>query len=344
MPEMNPPEGPQSPQPSGKSKPWPNVWMITTFAVLAIFAASMFITSGGITGAFSATVSPQQAGQNTINFINNKMLAGQATATLVNVTEKNGLYLVNFKIENQTYSAFVTKDSRYLLQMVADMNKASTPATSVTKSNTPIVQFFVMSFCPYGQQAEAGLKPVAELLGSKAIFEPHYVIYNGYCGYGMDPSTCKASDFAQYCLVNESYCSLHGVAEVKEDVRQMAIFKLYPDKFWTYVDYVNTNTNVGNIETTWKDAAKAAGIDAAKVEDYVKANGISMLDSEVALNKQFGVQGSPTIFINGVSYNGGRAASDFQAAICNAFTTVPSECSQTLNSTASSPSGSCTTG
>ena len=32
-----------------------------------------------------------------------------------------------------------------------------------TKSDKPEIKFFVMSFCPYGNQAEAGLEPVYQL-------------------------------------------------------------------------------------------------------------------------------------------------------------------------------------
>lgn len=350
MPEMNPPEGPSGPQPTGKSKPWPNVWMITTFAVLAVFAVSMFLTmqnNGGITGAAFATVPAQQIGQKTVDFITNDVMGGQSTATFVNITEKNGLYFVTFDVEGKAYSAYVSKDGKMLFPQVLDMTQVSSPAqteASTQKSDNPVVQFFVMSFCPYGQQAEAGLKPVAELFKGKAIFEPHYVVYNNYCGYGKDPSTCKAADFAQYCIDDGKYCSLHGVAELNEDVRQMFIYSNYPDKFWTYVNYVNTKCSVSTVDTCWKDAAKVAGLDTVAIENGAKANTEKYVAAEQALDKALSVQGSPTIFVNDVSYSGGRAAENFKAAVCAAFTTSPAECSQTLSGNSSTASGSCATG
>jgi len=349
MPEMNPPEGPSGPAPTSKGKPWPNLWMITTFAVLAIFAASMFLTSqngGGITGAAVSVVPANEVAQKTVAFITSEVMGGQSTATFVNVTEKSGLYLVTFSVEGQMYSTYVTKDGKYLFPQSLDMNEVTkTPAkTAVEKSEKPLVEFFVMSFCPYGQQAETGLGPVANLLGSKATFEPHYVIYNNYCGYGVDPSTCTQAQWASYCYDNRSYCSLHGINELKEDLRQMAIFKLYPGKFWAYVDYVNTKTTLENIETAWKDAAKANGIDVAKIESYVTANGKAMAAAESALNQQLGVQGSPMIFINGVEYSSNeRSPAAFQTAVCDAFTTAPAECGQALSGNASAASGSCNT-
>ena len=142
--------------------------MITTFAVLAVFAASLFLSTqngGGITGAFSAAIPAQQAAQKTLTYINNNLLGGQSTATLVNVTEKSGLYLVTFKVDTQMYSTYVSKDGKLIFPQSLDMTQTSAP-TGQTQSQTqpatsavPTVQLFVMSFCPYGQQAEEGIAP-----------------------------------------------------------------------------------------------------------------------------------------------------------------------------------------
>jgi len=348
MPETNPPEGPSGPQPSGKSKPWSNVWMLATFAVLVVFAASMFMVTqngSGITGAAVSVVPANEVAKKTVAFITSDIMAGQSVATLINVTEKSGLYVVTFEVDDKVYSAFVSKDGKFIFPQSLDMTAAATapPAAEVKTAAVPIVKFFVMSFCPYGQQAETGLKPVAEMLKGKATFEPHYVVYNNYCGYGVNPSTCTKAQWAQYCYDNQSYCSLHGINEMKEDLRQMAIYKLYPDKFWAYVDSVNTKAAIDTVEAVWKDSAKSVGIDTAKVEAYVAANGKAMAAAEYALDQQLGVQGSPTIFINGADYAGGRAPEDFKTAICNAFTAKPSECGQALSTTAGAASGSCNT-
>lgn len=44
------------------------------------------------------------------------------------------------------------------------------------KSEKPEIKFFVMSFCPYGNQTEAGLEPVYRLLGDKVVWSPRYII------------------------------------------------------------------------------------------------------------------------------------------------------------------------
>ena len=52
----------------------------------------------------------------------------------------------------------------------------------VNSDNKPQVDFFVMSYCPYGNQAEELIKPVYDQLKGKADFKPRYVIYQNYQG------------------------------------------------------------------------------------------------------------------------------------------------------------------
>jgi protein-disulfide isomerase len=134
---------------------------------------------------------------------------------------------------------------------------------------------------------------------------------------------------------------MHGVAEVNEDVRQIYIYKNHADKFWAYVSYVNGNCDVGSVDACWKDAAEAVGLDAAAIENGAEANAEKYMAAEFALGDQLGVTGSPTIFVNGAPYDGGRSAEDFKSAVCAAFTTEPSECEQVLGGDASAASGSC---
>jgi len=44
------------------------------------------------------------------------------------------------------------------------------------KTAKPEIKFFVMSFCPYGNQAEVGIEPVYQLLKDKVTWTPRYII------------------------------------------------------------------------------------------------------------------------------------------------------------------------
>ena len=306
-----------------------NFWPVVS-GILVIALIATFLWGGKITGRITQTnptMSANEASNKTIDYINNYLLQGQATATLISVKEDNGLYNLKFSIAGRNYDSYTTMDGKLLFPSVVDMTK--TPETTTTepenfepkKTDKPVAQLFVMSFCPYGIQAEQAMKPVVDLLGSKASIEPHFIV----------------------SISGDTINSLHGEYEANEDMRQACIWKNYGQAaFWTYVDYLNNNCNKGNLDTCWKDAAKKANVDTTKIETCVKTEGLTLMKAEEALSNSNGVSGSPTLIINGARYNGARTADGYKQAICSAFTTQPSECSKTLSTTgASTSSGGC---
>ena len=282
----------------------------------------------------------------TEKFITDFMVPAGVGVKIVSSSEESGIYRFNLTLtkDGKTINAesYVTKDGKYLFVKGIDMEKVRAEATPTPEpqaasafdapnTDKPTVKFFVMAFCPFGQQAEKGLEPVFQLLGNSTNWEPHYVVYNNYRGGSSD-----------YCLANGTLCSMHGVAEVNEDARQICISKNYDAAtLWKYLKYVYTNCSLQTIGTCWKDAAASAGVDASAVESCANEHGIEYLQAEQALDKQYGVQGSPTVFVNDMQYNGGRAAENYKQAICSGFTSEPAECNQSIGSAAASASGSC---
>jgi protein-disulfide isomerase len=189
-----------------------------------------------------------------------------------------------------------------------------------------------MSYCPYGNQAEQVMYPVYQLLKGKAEIEPHYVIYANYQGGGPN-----------YCFDNESkYCSMHGVQEVHQDVRELCIYKYQKDKYWDFLMKVNDACSAQNVDSCWEAVANSSGIDTGKVKSCYNSEAISLLQNEVDLNKKYGVQGSPTLVINGVEYSGDRTPDAFKQGICSAFNNPPKECNTTLTSSGgATPTGGC---
>ena len=184
--------------------------------------------------------------------------------------------------------------------------------------NKPQIDFYVMSYCPYGNQAEEGIEPAYQLLKNKADFNPHYVIYSNYQGGGK-----------QYCMDDASkYCSMHGVQEMNQGIRELCVHKLMGDAaYFKFVLEMNKKCSSANADTCWEAVAKTAGIDVAKVKSCFDNDGLAMAESELQLNKALGVQGSPTVFVEGEAYSGGRTPASYAQALCAAFETAPSECS-----------------
>ena len=308
--------------------------------VLAVVLVVSILT-GGFAFKKAGALSADKAAQKTMDFINTEILAGtNVTANFKSVTEKIGMYAVALEANGREGEAFVSRDGQLLfLQAIpmveaaaADLSDATADASDTTGANTPAqtasyptseiptFEMFVMSFCPYGQQAEAAMQPVAELFGDKIAFEPHFIV-------GKDSSG--------------NYVSLHGQKELNEDVRQMCVWKYYQEKWWDYVAAINDNCALNDIESCWSSIAQQKGIDVAKIEDCQADEAETLLAAELALDKELNVQNSPTMLVNGQRYAGARTAEAIKSAVCGAFATSPDECGETLSSATAAAAGNC---
>ena len=283
------------------------------------------------------TMSAEKAAQKALDFINNVALQGQATASLTSVAKESGLYKVNLKIGDQEYESYVTKDAKLLFaqgtKITAEDQGADTGNLDFPKTDKPEVNLFVMSFCPYGNQAEELMIPVVDLLKDKADIKLNYVIYSNYNGGGD-----------QYCLDKESkYCSMHGIQELNQDVREMCVQKYQNDKFWKFVTDINQTCTAQNVDSCWESVAQRGGINVNKIKTCQRDEAINLLKQETTLNQQYGISGSPQVVINGkeYTYTGAQTAETFKTAICSAFNTAPEECNQTLSNEGGSTSGGC---
>lgn len=323
------------------------VWPVVSVILIIVIAASILTHGFSFTGFSSSgkQITPAQAEERAVAFVN-ELLDGQATATASNVTEANGLYKINLVVGTQEYDSYITKDGSVLFPSGYDLSdwtpstaspnatntstSSNTPATTYPLSDKPVVKFFVMAFCPYGQQAETGLKGAYDVLGDSVTWEPHYVIYDHY-------------QTADYCLdANQTYCSMHGRGELNEDIRQMCIAKNYnTSTWWNYVSAINSQCSASNVDSCWTSIANSTGINVTKISECQSSDAVTLLAAEKALNEQYSVRGSPTIFLNGQSYSGSRSPDAFKTAICSAFNTEPAACGQVLNSTTSTASGGC---
>jgi len=304
---------------------------ISFIAGILLLVGILYAT--GILGG-SAAVSPDECGRTVISYVNAN-LAGNSTATLVSVTEKDGVYHVAARYEGKDLVFFSTKDCTYLFSTALDMKATPTPtpipATPVppVKSARPSVELFVMAFCPYGVQAENAMRPVADLLGTKADIKVRFI-------------TTVNGDSV------DSVRSLHGIAEAKEDLRQICVAKNSPQKFWSYLTEINAQCypiykNATQLESCQKNVTETLGIDNRKIETCaLGSEGLALLRADETITKTLRVTGSPTLIMNGQIYSGQRTAEAYKQAICDRFETPPAECSVNLSAeAAAAATGSC---
>lgn len=226
----------------------------------------------------------------------------------------------------------VSIGSKTAINATADAN---TKTIDIKKSNKPDLKFFVMSFCPYGNQIEDVLRPVFDTIGNKADVTPHYILekitgnLSDYCKTKTgDPAQCetyvknsngqlksvddckkliadeikKCSDDSSYLKIgNNLYTSLHGRQEATQDVREICAWNQTENNrksWWNFVDNVNKKCTAQNADSCWEAQAKSAGLDTNKITECFNKEAGDLIEKEIALTTQFKVQGSPTTLIN----------------------------------------------
>ena len=324
---------------TGKSKV--GIWQIATIVLGLLLVVSVltggFFLSGGGPKADKSAVSDKA-----MEFINTYLMRGGGKVELAGIEESNGLYALKLKVQGREIDSYVSPDGKFLFPQAIDLDmKPGMPPQApqqaeIPKRDEPDVMLFTMSYCPYGDQAEKGIMPVVELFGEAVEIQPHYIV-------SKNPPPGRDRD----CLETggDKYCSLHGLQELNQNIREMCVYKYQRDKYWDFIEKVNMpRCNSRNADTCWEPVGKEAGLDIAKIKECQKNEAAALLDQEIELTQKFGVTGSPTLIINEVKYQGGRSAEDFKKAICDSFTeeNVPEKCQVALSQDAgSAPAGKC---
>jgi hypothetical protein len=178
----------------------------------------------------------------------------------------------------------------------ADTGKGKTKDAAKAKAEAAKLEMFVMSQCPFGVQVENAIAPVKKQLGDKLDVSINYI-------GGGDASNLQ---------------SLHGPNEVKGDITQLCVNKLAPAKTLDFITCQNKNPRA--IDSNWKDCAKELGVDEGKISKCAEGDeGKTMLLASFEEAKKRGANGSPTMFLNGQPYQGGRKSRDFLRATCDTF-------------------------
>ncbi|MBP6989177.1 hypothetical protein KBB48_00190 [Candidatus Shapirobacteria bacterium] len=217
-------------------------------------------------------------------------------------------------------------------------NNTNTAATTfeAKKTDKAELKFFVMSFCPYGNQMEDVLRPVYDLFKDKVNLTPKYIFekisnLDTYCkSRSGDPAQCsvyvqnkyftseaeckktisqnlaKCQDGSAYIKSEKGvmYASLHGRQEANQDVREICAWNLSSDKkqWWDFIGAVNKNCTAQNADSCWEDQAKTAGLDTNKITECFNKDGIKLIEEQIAETDKFNVSGSPTVLINDVAF------------------------------------------
>lgn len=296
-------------------------------AMIASYKFSGLIPKASPGGATvdKADIGQAEASKKIENFVNENLVDLGTDVSMKDVFQESGLYKATVTIKGKDYTMYLTKDGKIFFPqgMDTDMKeKKEAAAKDIPKSDKPEVDLYVMSFCPFGNKAEDTLKSVYGLLKDKVDFNFRYIVSTS----------------------GEDVQSLHGAKEVAQDEREACALKQYgKDKWMDFVTYVNTNC--GSDGSCWEAGSKSLGMDSAAISACVNSEGTALMKMNEQDSNSAGASGSPTMTINGVEtetvYQYGNSEA-YKQAICSAFNTAPSECSEVLSSnTSTAQGGSC---
>jgi len=270
------------------------------------------------------TISLEEATNKVVSIVNKYFVPKKDATLLGNSVEESGLYKVNLNINNNSQYFYLTKDGALLIFPNSFIDIAQFEETAkkqkeiqkeeIPKTHRPTVELFVMSLCPYGIKAEKEILPVIKSFDDRVDFKIKFIV------------NVKGS------TINE-VVSMHGNSESREDARQAAIMKYYPDKLQPYIKEIDANSCVIScgavkLEDYWKKTAKESGMDVQKIESFAyDQEGINLLKENEIDSVKYGATASPTLVINGVKSRAiYRDEEAIKQAICSAFTNPPKIC------------------
>lgn len=307
--------------------------MIIASCFIAIVLAGCGVANNAVKNNKSSNknvLSQDEAKTKALEFINNNLLQAGTTAEFKSITEEEGLYKVVIDVgDTKGIESYITKDgakfvpSMMNIEEVTQKNNqaklqkeaAAKQPQEMVKNDKPEVELFVMSYCPYGTQIEKGILPVLSALGDKIDFKLKF------CDYAM-----------------------HEKKELDEETRQYCIQKNEPDKFISYLtcfleagesESCIAKTNI--TKSTLDSCVEAADKEYKVTENYNDKTAwkgqYPPFDIYKGDNTKYGIQGSPSLVVNGKTISGQRDAFSLLGLICSGFTTPPEECSSALSST-----------
>jgi len=251
---------------------------------------------------------------------------------VANIKDANdGLVLVDYTItagtDSQAGTFFASATRVYVAQMVLDLT-TNLPKPTVTaqtqaepvKSDKPVAELHVFSYCPAGTAALESFAQTADALKSVADVKVKF------------------------------FSDMHGAHELQQNKIQECIQTIAKDKYWTYAGKFVTDIypvcgSSRSVECDLNESVKlmnSLGIDSTAVINCVKTQGDALYAADQADAQALKLQYSPSVVVNGVYFgNADRSPEGLKNLICDSFNTVPSVCSVALGSATATSTGSC---
>lgn len=241
---------------------------------------------------------------------------------ITSVKETNGVYEFQLKMQDQTYTSYISKDGKLLFTSGVKLDEAEKKTTAGTqtqkklaekdlnKSDKPTLTAFVVANCPYGIQTQRVYKKVLEEI--PAIADNLKIKYIG-------------------SIVDGKITAMHGEEEAKENLRQICIRDEQSSLYWPYV---NCYMQEGKTDECLANVGVDTSTLNACTQDAKRGNVYAQRDFDLA--NKFKVGGSPTLLLNDSQIVsefdfGGRVPNAIKTLVCGGSKTPAGYCSTNIS-------------
>jgi hypothetical protein len=178
-----------------------------------------------------------------------------------------------------------------------EKDDGETTEKAAATSEKVALDFHIMSKCPFGVKVLQAITPVLEKMGENVDFNVYYI------GREKDGELT----------------SMHGEQEVQGNIIQLCANEHGDNDAW--LSFLKCqNEDWRKIPEGWEKCAESAKLDVKKVKEcYEGEEGQKLLRESFKVSQEKRATGSPTIFLAGEPYRGGRSEASFGRAICAKF-------------------------
>ena len=263
-----------------------NPWVYLSIALAVALGVSLAYNISA--RSEGPALSPEEVGNRSIRYINEQILPPGLSATILGVNDSgSGVYTVKFSVSGQTFDAYVTRDGRYLFLSARDMSgpkaarKEKGPEVGQAAMKGPagakvtIIEYSSFT-CPYCNRVRPTLQ---QLLDNY----PVRFVYKHFDRGGIDSIAAQAAECARE-----------------------------QGRFWEMHDAIFERGAGGGLKQYALDLGLEPGafnscLDSGRYAQRVKD------DTQEALS--YGVDATPTFFVNGRKVIGALPYSSFQGII-----------------------------
>lgn len=205
-------------------------------------------------------------------------------------------------------------------------------------SRPPVrVELFTMSHCPFSAEAALALLEWKELAGDTLELELHWIARE--IGrpdepaasapleppLPVQPGRCLDEPLPVAAPPGERFASLHGPAEVEEDLRQLVLQSYFPDLFPAYLrGYYQAFPNAD-----WRSVCTGLGVAPEAIEALLADP--STLDAfarDIEHARTLGIQASPTLLLDGEFFPSRISHWSLGRVFCRRGLAAPESCAK----------------